>query len=61
MTTRSVSCVPKTVYLNETRRQWAEQGVVFQLGNIHAINITLPFQWCIMCGFHYMTNLPGIF
>ena len=47
--------------LNETSGQWAEQGVVFQPGNIPAINRTLPFQWCILCGFHYMTNLPGIF
>ena len=47
--------------LNETSGQWAEQGVVFQPGNIPAINRTLPFQWCILCGFHYMTNLRGIF
>ena len=47
--------------LNETSGQWAEQGVVFQPGNIPAINGTLPFQWCILCEFHYMTNLPGIF
>ena len=46
-------------YLNDTSGQWAEKGVVFELGNIHAINITLPFQWCILCGFHYMTNVPG--
>ena len=47
--------------LIETSGQWAEQGVVFQPGNIPAINRTLPFQWCILCRFHYMTNLPGIF
>ena len=27
-------------YLNDTSGQWAEKGVVFELGNIHAINIT---------------------
>ena len=47
--------------LNGTSGQWADQGVVFQPGNIHAINRTLPFQWCILCRFHYATNLPGIF
>ena len=49
------------LYLNETSGQLPEQGVVFQPGNVHAINITLPFQWCILCVFRYMTNLPGIF
>ena len=27
--------------------QWAEQGVMYQSGNIRAINKTLHFQWCI--------------
>ena len=53
--------VTSQLCLNETSGQWAEQGVVFQPGNIPAINRTLPFQWCILCGFHYVTNLPGIF
>ena len=35
--------------LNETSGLWAEQGVVFQPGNIHAIHRILPFQWCILC------------
>ena len=53
--------VTSQLCLNETSGQWAEQGVVVQPGNIPAINRTLPFQWCILCEFHYMTNLPGIF